>query len=183
MSAPLVRPYITYEALCRMAPGETRCEVFDGEVYMSPSPNRRHQELLVRLIVAFSSACRAGDHVYVAPMDVVLADATALQPDLILVRAENASILADVIRGAPDLVVEVLSPSTADRDRGLKMEAYARHGVGEYWIVDGEARRVEVHRLERAAGAYRLAASLGASDTATTPALPALALSVSDLFA
>lgn len=183
MSAPLVRPYVTYEALSRMAPAESRWEVFDGEVYMSPSPNRRHQELLMRLTIAFSAACRAGDRVYFAPVDVVLADGTAVQPDLIFVRAENASILADVIRGAPDLVAEVLSPSTADRDRGLKMELYARYGVGEYWIVDDEARQVEVHRLDRLIGAYRLVASVGTAETATTPALPALALGLGDLFA
>jgi len=166
-----------------MAPAESRWEVFDGEVYVSPSPNRRHQDLLIRLTIAFSAACRAGDRVYFAPMDVVLADGTAVQPDLIFVRAENASILADVIRGAPDLVVEVLSPSTADRDRGLKMEMYARYGVGEYWIVDDEVRQVEIYRLDRAARAYRLVASVGLADTATTPELPGLALGLRDFFA
>jgi len=166
-----------------MAPPESRWELFDGEAYMSPSPNRRHQELLMRLALAFAGARREGDRVYFAPMDVVLAPGTAIQPDLILVRRENRSVLKDVIRGAPDLVVEVLSPSTAERDRGLEMETYARYGVGEYWLVDDEERRVEIHRLERESGAYRLADTAAPGDAATTPLLPELALDVERLFA
>lgn len=112
----------------------------------------------------------------------MLAPDTTVQPDLVLVIESNRSILQDVVRGAPDLVVEVLSPSTARRDRGLKMEAYARHGVGECWMVSDEAQTVEVHRLDRSAGAYRLTETCRPGGRATTPLLPALSLDVTTLF-
>lgn len=166
-----------------MTPPESRWELFDGEACISPSPSRRHQELLLRLTLAFSGARRGRDRVYFAPMDVILAPGTAMQPDLLFVREENHAILKDVIRGSPDLVVEILSPSTADKDRGLKMETYARHGVGEYWIVDDEFPRVEIYRLDRDASAYRLMLTANPGDTATSPLLPALALDIADLFA
>jgi Uma2 family endonuclease len=182
VSAPLVRPYVTYEALCRMAAPESRWELFDGEAYMSPSPNLRHQLLCQRLFLAFQGAIRDADLVLFAPMDVVLSPGTVHQPDLILVLNKNRGILKDVVRGAPDLVVEVLSPSHAERDRVMKMETYSRHGVGEYWIVDDEARQVEIYRLDPEAGAYRLAATCSRSDSATTPLRPALRVDLSDLF-
>jgi Uma2 family endonuclease len=182
MSAPLVRPYITYEALCRMAPPESRWELFDGEAYMSPSPSRRHQELLIRLVLAFEGARGKGDKVFFAPLDVVLSPGTVHQPDLILVLERNRDVLKDVIRGAPDLVVEILSPSFEERDRVMKMETYARHGVGEYWIVDDEARRLEVYRLDREAAAYRLAATCAPGDISRTPLLPLVAIDIRALF-
>jgi Uma2 family endonuclease len=182
MSAPLVRPYITYEALCRMAPPESRWELFDGEAYTSPSPSRRHQELLIRLALAFEGARGKGDKVFFAPLDVVLSPGTVHQPDLILVLERNSAILKDVIRGAPDLVAEILSPSHEERDRVMKMETYARHGVGEYWIVDDEARRLEIYRLDREAAAYRLAEACCPGETAHTPLLPRLAADVRTFF-
>jgi Uma2 family endonuclease len=182
MSAPLIRPYITYEALCRMAPPESRWELFDGEAYMSPSPGRRHQELLMRLAMAFQAARGRGDQVFFAPLDVVLSPGTVHQPDLILVLERNREILKDVIRGSPDLVVEILSASHEERDRVMKMETYARHGVGEYWIVDDDARRLEIYRLDREAAAYRLAETCAPGDTARTGLLPLLALDVRTFF-
>jgi Uma2 family endonuclease len=107
-------------------------------------------------------------------MDVVLGEATAVQPDLILVLEPNADILKDVVRGVPDLAVEVLYPSTEKIDRGLKMETYARYGVGEYWIVDAERKTIEIYRLDRDANAYRLAATCRGNDLATTLLLPNL---------
>ena len=165
-----------------MAPPESRWELFDGEAYMSPSPSRRHQELLMRLVLAFAGARRAGDRVYFAPIDVVLSPGTVHQPDLVLVLEPNRGILKDVIRGSPDLVVEILSPSHAERDRVMKMETYARHGVGEYWIVDDEARRLEIYRLDREAGAYRQAEACSPGSSARTPLLPLLTIDVAGLF-
>ncbi|HEV7515835.1 MAG TPA: Uma2 family endonuclease [Thermoanaerobaculia bacterium] len=89
----------------------------------------------------------------------------------------------DVIRGVPDLVVEVLSPSTEEMDRGLKMETSARHGIPEYWMANSEPEAIEVYRLDRAAGAYRLTATYRRGDRVTTPLLPALSLEVTPIFA
>jgi Uma2 family endonuclease len=183
MSYPLVRPYITYEELSRLPSDGHRYELFDGEAYVSPSPSLWHQDVLVNLLLAFRAAAEGVARVYIAPMDVVLGPATVPQPDLVVVRNEHASILSDVIRGVPDLVLEVLSPSTAALDRGLKMETYARHGVPEYWIVDPERQAIEVYRLDSMAGAYRCAATCRRGERATTPLLPALAVEVAQIFA
>jgi Uma2 family endonuclease len=183
MSAPLVRPHITYEDLCDLPSDGNRWELIDGEAYMTPAPNRMHQEILQRLFEAFRAATEDGSKVYLAPLDVVLAEATVLQPDLIFVREENREILQEQIRGVPDLVAEVLSPGTVKMDRGAKMEIYARHGVPEYWIVDPEAQSIEIYRLDREVRRYRHEGTHGAGDRATTPLLPALSVDPADLFA
>lgn len=159
-----------------------RWELFDGEAYLTPAPTHRHQKVLGRLYSAFDAAIRDGSEVVFAPFDVVLARATAVQPDLTFIQERNLGILGDAARGAPDLVLEVLSPSTAVMDRGIKMETYARHGIGEYWIADIERKTLEIHRLDREAGAYALVATCGAGDRATTPLLPELAIDPADLF-
>lgn len=78
-------------------------------------------------------------------MDGVLSDETVVQPDLIVILNENRHIIHERIEGPPDLVVEVLSPATKDRDLTAKRRLYARHGVREYWIVDGDRRTIEVN--------------------------------------
>jgi len=132
--------------------------------------------------LALHSAIRDGSEAFIAPLDTVLSDDTALQPDVIFVRRENAAILRDVIRGAPDLMIEVLSPSHAAFDRGPKLEAYARPGVGECWLVDDEARTVELYRLEPGQGTYRRDEVLRPGAAVTTSLLPELSLELSALF-
>ena len=83
--------------------------------------------------------------VYVAPFDVVLSDTDVVQPDVLFVSKRRSDIITpDNIRGAPDLVVEILSPATAERDRTIKLDLYAQHGVQEYWIVDPDAKSITV---------------------------------------
>ncbi len=182
MSYPLVRPHLTYEELSRLPADGHRYELFDGEAYMSPSPSSRHQKVLGRLHLVFGAGVPEGVEVFVAPLDVVLSPSTALQPDLVVVLAKNVGIVRDVIRGVPDLVVEVLSPSTAAIDRGLKMETYARHGVPEYWLADSEKEQFEVYRLDRKAVAYRLVGIYRRGEKVTTPLLPGLEVDVAWIF-
>ena len=91
---------------------------------------------------------RALGELFSAPCDVVLSDSDVVQPDLLFVSREREHLLSggENVRGAPDLVIEILSPATADRDRGYKRELYGRHGVTEYWLVDPIAETVSVHR-------------------------------------
>jgi Uma2 family endonuclease len=167
---------LTYEDLLRQYPDETLCQLFEGELVMTPAPIRRHQELLNRLVFAFNLVLPPGAKLYFAPCDVVLSPINVVQPDLLLILAENRAMLQDVVRGAPDLVLEVLSPSTESLDRKVKKETYARFGVTEYWIVDGERQTVEIYRQAASGIEYQLAAALGPGDRAGTPLLPALDL-------
>lgn len=182
MSLPLVRPHVTYEELCQVPSDGNRYELFDGQAYRNPSPDLRHQRIVRRLTRVFEDAVSDRSEVLFAPMDVVLDKATAVQPDLILVLEQNADILQDVVRGCPDLVVEVLSPSTEKIDRGLKMETYARYGIGEYWIVDGEKKTIEIFRLDRDVKTYRLAATCRGGEVATTPLLQQLSIAANEIF-
>lgn len=137
--------------------GDERWELIDGEAYlMSPAPLRIHQEMLAEIYRQAAdhfegSPCQA----YFAPFDVRFpsdeneADEdvdTVLQPDLVVI-CDRSKLDAAGARGAPDWVVEILSPSTTSRDRVAKRHVYERHGVREYWVVDPASRQAVVHVL------------------------------------
>ena len=133
-------------------PDEPRCELIYGRFYLSPSPVRLHQFLVMRIWRVLDDAARAvGGEALVAPMDVHLAEHTVAQPDVLYVSPERQEILQTWIEGAPDLVVEVLSPSTARMDRLLKLNRYAEAGVREYWLVDPVAANDRVPDQRRRA--------------------------------
>lgn len=128
---------------------DKRYELIDGELFVVPSPTPMHQDIAGNLFSALKEFVLTGGlgKVFTAPLDVVLSDEVVLQPDVIYISRDRLSIVTDRnIRGAPDLVVEVLSPSTAERDRTIKRARYLRFGVRELWIVDPEARSIEVLR-------------------------------------
>jgi Uma2 family endonuclease len=119
--------------------------------------------------------------VFVAPISVHLAWDSVVEPDVVFVAAARTELIRpEGIFGAPDLVVEVLSPSTAARDRGVKMRLYERNGVGEYWIADAQARRIERWGLTDTG--LVLAHQFGMGETVESPALPGFALAVADAF-
>jgi Uma2 family endonuclease len=159
-----------------------RREIVDGEMLVSPSPKLLHQIICGRIAAALFRYL--AEHpiglLLLAPLDVILSDLDVLEPDLIFVLNEHRSILQDWVQGAPDLVVEVLSPSTAANDRGPKLKAYARFGVPEYWIVDPDAYAIEVYRLSRQA--YQLAQTFCEHETLSSILLPGFELPVADLF-
>jgi Uma2 family endonuclease len=131
-------------------------ELWDGELVRSPSPSFFHQEIVARsykLLDAWVEQYRLGK-TGIAPLDIILTQRRVVQPDLFFVSNERRGILTDRLRGAPDLVVEVLSPGTRRRDRLDKRDLYEQHGVKEYWLIDPEALTVEVLFLER--GEYQL---------------------------
>lgn len=150
-----LRPWVkfTYDDYRSLPESETkRYELLEGELVMVPSPTTYHQLILHRLQLALGNFVyrnRLGE-VLGPPCDVVLSEGTVLQPDLLFVSNDRASIITTQnIRGAPDLVVEVLSPSTAERDRIYKRSLYARYGVRECWIVSPEEKTIEVMELSR----------------------------------
>ncbi|HEV7517367.1 MAG TPA: Uma2 family endonuclease [Thermoanaerobaculia bacterium] len=125
-------------------PDEPRCELIYGRFYLSPSPRPLHQivaQLLWRRLDDI--AVRIGGIAFMAPLDTILADHTVVQPDLLYISPQRISIVGKGIEGAPDLVVEVLSPGTARRDRSEKLRAYAELGVREYWMADWAEHQIE----------------------------------------
>ncbi|MBM3934169.1 MAG: Uma2 family endonuclease [SAR202 cluster bacterium] len=126
---------------------DKRYELIEGELYMVPAPKFAHQIIskkLFRVIDEFVERGKLGVVAY-APVDVVLSVEDVMQPDIIYVSSDRESIITeDNVQGAPDLVIEILSPGTAGRDRTIKRGKYARFGVREYWIVDPQKRTLEV---------------------------------------
>jgi Uma2 family endonuclease len=185
MDSPLVRTGLTYEDLLRLSRNGSRYELFDGELFESLVPTLPHQRTAQRLARAFEDAVRDGSRVLSSEVDVVLAPSTVARPDLLLVLADHLDIVneaGNAVRGAPDLILEVLSPATVRLDRVIKMDAYARYSVPEYWLVDGTAKLIEIFRLDRHAQLYRLTGTCNAGDRAGTPLVPGLAVEVGRLF-
>ncbi len=178
------RPF-TYADYCALD-DDTRHEVVDGELLVSPSPDERHQRFTGRLFTRLSVHVEehGAGRVYVAPFDVILSETNVVQPDVLFVaQAQVAEVIQERgVFGAPDLVVEVLSPSTEARDRQGKLVAYQRAGVAEHWLVaGGDAPSIEVRRRKR--GRLVLVETLGPGDVLTTPLLPGLRLDLAKLFA
>jgi Uma2 family endonuclease len=136
---------LTYADLERFPDDGLRREIIDGELFVTAAPILRHQRVVLRLAVAFDAYAQAhGGDVFPAPTDVYLADDTVVEPDVVLVLAANLDRLEEkFVRSAPDLVVEVSSPSTRRVDLVHKREAYERFGVPEYWFVDLDADRID----------------------------------------
>lgn len=121
-------------------------QLIDGELVMTPSPNFEHQDIIATLgtqLRYFVDSHKLGKVIF-APMDVYLTEVEAYQPDIIFISNENKSIIHDRIKGAPDLIVEVLSPSNAYYDLVHKKQVYETTGVKEYWIVDPMEKTVEI---------------------------------------
>ena len=130
---------------------EKRYEIIDGELLEMPAPSLKHQKVIWNLAYVFRRYQEKKDcgDFYLAPVDVVLSEEHVVQPDLVFVSKDRLSIARDRgIFGSPDLVVEVVSPSTFKRDTEDKRKLYAKYGVKEYWLVFPEERVVEVLTLE-----------------------------------
>ena len=139
---------LTYAEYALIPADRNRHEIIDGGHYVSPAPLIYHQELAARLydLLRTMFASTAKGRVLFAPVDVELTETDIVQPDLIVVLAEHDSIVTQTrIIGSPDLLVEILSPSNPQADTMLKLELYRRVGVGAYWIVDPDQRRVTVY--------------------------------------
>lgn len=141
---------LTYEDYLQFPEDGRRHEIIDGDHYVSAAPFVSHQRVARNLMVRLhrhSNETGLGE-VLPAPVAVVLGQSDVVEPDLVVVLAEHASrIRRERIEGAPDLVVEILSPSTAYRDRGMKLDLYQKAGVSEYWIVDPERKVVQQYVL------------------------------------
>ncbi|MEI7902116.1 MAG: Uma2 family endonuclease, partial [bacterium] len=161
-------------------PDEPRQEIINGVSYAMASPTVRHQELSVCLTLAMGpffkgKMCR----LFVAPLDVVLSEDTVVQPDLLVV-CDPKKITGACVRGAPDLVTEILSPSSASYDRLLKFKRYADAGVKEYWLVSPELALIEIFTLD--GGSFRLADGFMQQERLQSALFPELAFAMADVF-
>lgn len=153
-SQDLVRPArpVTADLFFQIPEGPPYYQLIEGIIVMSPSPTFYHQRILSRLsqyIVNYLDDHPIGVAVF-SPCDVLLEDSAVYHPDLLFVRNNNPRVVIDrTVTGPPDLVVEILSPSNFREDREAKRPAYARAGVEEMWIIDPEARQIEIFPLAR----------------------------------
>lgn len=175
----------TYEEYARLPEAEGfRYEIIDGVLYMAPAPNTGHERIVMtigaRLVAALEDTGLG--RVFASP-DVAVGPVT-LRPDAVVVLSANSAVITPArIVGPPDLVVEIASPSTAAYDRDPvegKRGAYARMSVPEYWIVDPEARCVELLALD--GGAYSSLGTFSGDERLASRVLPALSLTARQLF-
>lgn len=174
---------LTYDDYCRL-PAGPRYELVEGELRLVPSPSVKHQEVSKRLAVALveGAEMRNLGRVFAAPLDVVLNEYNVAQPDLLFITKAREGIITEAnVQGAPDLVVEIISPSTAEWDRVIKRQLYERYGVRELWLVDVEAHTVEVAARR---GEKLITVSVFAEGTMLTSSLlPGFSLELTELFA
>ena len=167
---------LTYDDFLQFPDDGKRHELIDGEHFVTPSPNTKHQTIagnLHGLIWTYLRQQPVG-RVFVAPFDVVFSDFDVVEPDLLFVsKARQADVLtAKHVRGAPDLVVEIGSPGTRKRDETIKRRLYERFGVGEYWVVDPELDEIKVYRLADGRFARVAELALERDETLESPLFP-----------
>jgi Uma2 family endonuclease len=174
----------TYEDWLKLPDDGYRYEVIDGVLYVSPPPLIRHQRTSIRFETRFMDFLKLhplGEILH-APVGVRLPNQPVpFQPDIVFVRAERLGIIGEhYIEGAPDLVVEILSPSNWLYDRREKMRVCQEAGVPEYWIVDPRAETVEIYVLEQ--GIYELAGQYSRGQVAASRVLPGFEVLVEEIF-
>jgi len=171
--------YADYQQLPEGAP----YELIHGHLVMSPSPSVKHQRLVLDLCCLLDKYVedQSEGEVVPGPLDARLADDTVVQPDVLYVSPDHADRIGEQeIDGAPDLVMEVISPSTSHRDVFDKKRLYETHGVPEYWIVDPDSETVEVHTLT--GEAYTLHQRFVEDGTAASALLDDFMIDLSTLF-
>ena len=180
---PVGRIKLTYEDYASLPEDGRRYEILDGELAVTSAPSPKHQVVSRNLEWVLHGHVRQKGlgTVLDAPIDVILSTTTIVQPDLLFIRSGREVIVTERgIEGAPDLIVEILSPSSTRQDRVVKAALYARHGVGHYWIVDPEARAIELYELEEEA--YRLAVKVAGGEILRPSLFPGLEIDLGEIW-
>ena len=182
MVALRTKTKFTYEDY-KNTPEDERYELIDGELILAAAPKEAHQRTDMKLGWRFGSHVETNDlgAVYSAPFDVYLSETIVVQPDLLFISKDRLDIITEAnVQGAPDLVVEILSPSTASVDWNRKRELYAEYGVKEYWIVAPEVRLVWL--LLPRDGALDVAGVYGGDQTVASTVLEGFSVNLNDIF-
>ena len=180
MPTGVVLTYRDYEAL----PDDgRRYELHDGQLFVTAAPGVPHQRVVGRLFVLLRQ--HVEDHhlgeVLVSPVDCILSETTVVQPDIVYVESSRGSLVSTRgIEGPPTLAVEVVSHSTAQVDRGAKLQLYARLGIPHYWIVDPEQRGIDAYAA--AEGVFRIVARLSGDDRGSLPPFSSLPIAAATLW-
>jgi Uma2 family endonuclease len=184
MSATATSNLLSVSDYLLLPEGGPRIQLIEGDFVMAPSPRKAHQNIGGAIFILLHEHVKRGRKgaVMIAPFDVYLDDNNVYQPDVLFVSAarEKKILLEDGVHGAPDLVVEVLSPGTARLDKDTKRRVYARAGVTEMWLIDPELRSVQIYRFKE--NADRPVTYLELSNTLTTPLLPGFSAKLDKVF-
>lgn len=182
--AVALRVKLNYDDLLLFPNDGKRHELIDGEHLMSPSPRTHHQTAslnLAALLLAFVRKHKRG-RIFTAPVDVCFSDWDVVVPDIVFIARERVRLITlEHIRGAPDLIVEILSPITSEVDRKMKFKLYEKYGVREYWILDPDDECVEIFTLR--AGGYKLLKRFMRGQKARSEVLTGFICAVDDIFA
>ncbi|PYQ28323.1 MAG: hypothetical protein DMF56_16050 [Acidobacteria bacterium] len=173
---------LTYEDYLNFPDDGNRYEIIDGELYLNPSPNMKHQLVLMNILRALDRYVRKNrcGEIFFAPFDVVLSKHNVVQPDVLYISNERMEIItAANVQGAPDMAIEVLSDGTRKKDETKKRRAYERFGVSEYWMIDPlEEDSVRIFRFKGKKYERRIVGG-----KITSPLLPGFSLPLRDVFA
>ncbi|THF78812.1 Uma2 family endonuclease [Cohnella fermenti] len=173
---------VTYDIYAELPEDGQRYEVLDGALERMAGPSLVHQLLGGKLTYLTTQSCGSDYFILTAPLDVILSPRNVIQPDVVLVHRSRTDILTmRGIEGAPDLVVEVLSPGSRNRDKVSKLAIYGKHGVQEYWILDPVARTLE--RYGQDGGRLTLTELFEGEDRVVSDKLPCISFALSELFA
>ncbi|MFI5305171.1 MAG: Uma2 family endonuclease [Nitrospiria bacterium] len=173
----------TYQDYLQITDDLNRHEIIDGEHYVTPSPMKRHQAVSINLATLIHQWVRDKNmgSVFSAPFDVVLSNSDVVVPDLLFISKDRLSIVNEKnVKGAPDLVVEILSPSTSERDLGIKKTLYEKYGVKEYWVIDPDKQTIVVFTLTGTR--FSSPKKLSSKDTLSSILFSGLQIPVSSLF-
>jgi Uma2 family endonuclease len=177
---------LTYDDFVLFPDDGKRHELIDGEHYVTPSPNTKHQQVSLNLILEIGGWLKGHPigRIFHAPYDVVLSLFDVVEPDLLYLSNERAAevMTSQHLRGAPEMVVEIGSPGTRARDETIKRRLYERAGVTEYWSIDPELDVVRVYRRDGERFARPVELSREAGDILTTALLPGLNLPLERVF-
>jgi Uma2 family endonuclease len=184
MPSPGVK--LTYDDFVQFPDDGLRHELIDGEHYVTPSPNTKHQTVSINLTVLIGSWLEHHPigRLFHAPFDVVFSHYDVVEPDLLYMSNARAAdaLTPKHMRGVPELVVEIGSPGTRKRDETIKRRLYERTGVTEYWIVDPDADTIRVYRREGDAFSQVSVLSAERGDVLTTSLLPNLEIPLARVF-
>lgn len=178
MAIRLKRSGLTYEDYLQLPDDGQRYEIIEGELYVSPAPNTKHQTVSINLSTEFNVHVRTGrlGRVFAAPTDVRLTEPSTVQPDILYVRqARRGIITPQSVQGAPDLVVEIISPSSTQMDLEIKRDLYAKHGVRYYWVAHPQEEWLRAYELG-VDGQYELVAEGHGDMTFSAPPFPDLTI-------